>query len=306
MELGTKSSASAYAPAKINVHLSVGERRADGFHSLLSIFQMIDLADFITIELTRASQFSVMVDMGVFEPFSSNTMARAAQVFAKNHGLQANVGINCIKKIPMEAGLGGGSSDAATVLLLLNTLCGTPFSAQELRDMGAQVGSDVPFFLGDSAAACVEGRGEILTGIHSRSDLFGLVVMPVDTGISTTYAFSELDAARAQGLQSYASPEKEALIRMYSESPGAWHFHNDFRAVMGSLASLYDTLDSLVASEPGLFGTISGSGAAYCVLAEEDTVLSRFRTKMKKIEANVTIYDIKCLHRAHSGVTVSL
>ncbi len=294
------------APAKINAHLSIGLKREDGFHGLLSLFHMIDLCDAITITLHPSNSFSVNVDMGVFEPFSSNTMARAAHLYAKHIGMDAAVSISCEKRIPMEAGLGGGSSDAAAVLLLLNELCDHRLNADQLSEIGAQVGSDVPFFLGSSAAACVEGRGEYLTAMKARGDLYGLIVMPQDLGISTAYAFGELDTARAAGLAVPRSPEKEDLIAMFAGPVQQWQFFNDFRAVVGNLNPVYDRLDALVQTNKELFGTVSGSGAAYCILGQQRETVERFRTELEQSIDNVTIYAIKSLHRMHSGVTVSL
>jgi 4-diphosphocytidyl-2-C-methyl-D-erythritol kinase len=294
------------APAKINAHLSIGLKREDGFHGLLSLFHMIDLCDAITITLRPSNSFSVNVDMGVFEPFASNTMARAAHVYAKHIGMKSAVSISCEKHIPMEAGLGGGSSDAAAVLVLLNELSDYRLNSDQLSEIGAQVGSDVPFFLGDSAAACVEGRGEYLTPMKARDDLYGLIVMPKDLGISTAYAFGELDTARAAGLAVPLSPSKEDLIAMFSGPVQQWKFFNDFRAVVGNLSPVYDQLDELVGANEELFGTVSGSGAAYCILGQHRETVEKFRTELEQSIDNVTIYVIKSLHRIHSGVTVSL
>ena len=299
-------SASAFAPAKINLHLSVGPKRPDGFHDLLSLFHMIDLADWITVTLRKSSRFSVNIQMEQCDPIFNNTMIRAANIYAERTGLTALVNIVCRKRIPIEAGLGGGSSDGATVLMLMNQLCADPLSTRELSDIGACIGSDVPFFLGESAASCIEGRGEYLTALTERDDLFGLIIMPSHAAVSTARAFGDLDAARASGLPVSPSPSKEELITMFASDVRHWRFFNDFRAVSGPLRSLYEVLDALVDEQEELFGTLSGSGAAYCVLGNHHEKLDRFRRKLEETRVNVTLYDIKCLHRAHSGVTVSL
>ncbi len=294
----------ALAPAKINLHLSIGKRRDDGFHSLLSIFQMIDLADSIAIRIESQTFVSIKVDMDGMEAVANNTMELAASLFMKEAGIIGDVKIDCIKRIPHKAGLGGGSSDAATVLLMLNRAFGYPVDTNRLREIGARIGSDVPFFLGDSAGACVEGRGEYLTPLTHRNDLYGLVLMPHGEGVSTAKAFSDLDAYRdTTGIPSELL-SKDELVAMYANDPMDWHFTNDFRPVMGDLGPWYDRLDALVAEYPGCFGTLSGSGSAYAIVSEKREILMALRTKLEIMVSDVTIYDIKSLHRSHSGDTV--
>lgn len=294
----------ALAPAKINLHLSIGKRRNDGFHSLLSIFQMIDLADRIAISIEPQTFLSIAVDMLGMEAVENNTMELAASLFMEEAGITGDVKIECKKRIPHKAGLGGGSSDAATVLLMLNRAYGYPMETSRLREVGAQIGSDVPFFLGESAGACVEGRGEYLTPLTHRNVLYGLVLMPHGEGVSTAKAFSNLDAYReANGIPPKLLA-KDELVAMYAKDPKDWHFTNDFRPVMGTFGPWYDRLDALVAGYPGCFGTLSGSGSAYAIVGEKRENLMALRTKLEIMVSNVTIYDIKSLHRSHSGDTV--
>lgn len=306
MVASTRQSVCMGAPAKLNFHLSIGPRRSDGYHDLISIFQMIDLCDTVQITRTPGSRFSVSVVMENFESIEENTMEKAARLFADVTGIADALSIRCKKRIPMQAGLGGGSSDAAAVLLLLSKLYGYPLQRSELIAIGAKVGSDVPFFLGDSTAACVEGRGEVLTALEARTDLYGVLIMPEGVGVSTREAFGELDRARLQNKVPLRTIGKGQLVSMYAQPVAEWRYFNDFRAVMGPLSPLYDTLDTIVSELPDAFGTVSGSGAAYCIVSAEHRISELFRTKVERIGANVTIFDIKSLHRADSGVTVSL
>lgn len=295
---------STQAPAKINLHLAIGEKRNDGFHSLLSIFQMVDLFDRIELTIKPQPVLSVEIEMDGMQAVENNTMELAATLFLERVGITGEVTITCKKQIPEKAGLGGGSSDAAAVLLLLNRLYEYPLKAEQLLKLGSEIGSDVPFFLGDTPCACVEGRGEYLTPLAHRGELVGFIVMPEGPGISTAKAFAALDAHRgANGVQK-STLGKEKLIAMYAEEPGKWRFTNDFRAVVGSLAPLYDLLDNLMGEFPGCFGTLSGSGAAYIIIGEKKDEIEVIRTKLEKMAVNVTICDIKSLHRGHSGDTV--
>lgn len=292
------------APAKVNLHLDVGAKRDDGFHDLLSLFQMVDLADEVEVSITESDTLAIAVDTIGMELPHPNTMSVAVDLFAKRAGIIASIAIRCRKRIPQEAGLGGGSSDAAAVLKLLNDCFGNPLSPCELSGVGALVGSDVPFFLGESPVACVEGRGEKITPLAPREDLEGLVVMPNSKGVSTAKAYAALDKIGRTENPLCPSLDREEMISMYGKPLSFWSFSNSFRSVMGTLSDLYDRLDRVAQGYPGCFGGLSGSGAAYCYLWEREQEFTTLRTKLEDLDLNVTIFDIKCLHPGHSGATV--
>ena len=297
---------SAPAYAKVNLHLWIGPRRDDGYHPIASIFHLIDLADTVSLSLRPAPVLTIRCNPLDGVDSEHNTMVTAARLFCEQVGVVGSVDIACQKRIPLQAGLGGGSSDAATVLQLLNNACGKPLDQLRLLDLGSQVGSDVPFFLGTSAVAYVRGRGELLEPLQEREDLFALVVMPVGKGVSTGRAFTELDELRARGLGITQTPDGASLAVRYAGKVTEWDFFNDFRPVMGELTPLYDQLDALVGQTDGCFGTVSGSGASYCIVSESEQSIGIIKTKIERISHYVCLYCIKCLHRGHSGDTVSL
>src|SRR5438552_6779603 len=150
----------AEAPAKINRELRVGARRPDGFHEIRSRFCTIDLADRLEIEEAAGLEITCA---GIPVPEGdSNLVARAARRLAEELGIAPRARIRLEKRIPVGAGLGGGSADAAVTLLLLSRLWDSPLSAAGLSDVAASVGSDVPFFL-QGGEADVTGRGERVT-----------------------------------------------------------------------------------------------------------------------------------------------
>jgi 4-diphosphocytidyl-2C-methyl-D-erythritol kinase len=150
----------AEAPAKINRELRVGARRPDGFHEIRSRFCTIDLADRLEIENAESLEITCA---GLPVPEGdSNMVARAATGLAEELGISPRARIRLEKRIPVGAGLGGGSADAAVTLLLLSRLWDSPLSAAGLSDVAARVGSDVPFFL-HGGEADVTGRGERVT-----------------------------------------------------------------------------------------------------------------------------------------------
>src|SRR5690348_11702595 len=149
------------AYAKLNLLLRVLRRRPDGFHDLLSVMQTVSLWDRIAIELGQEEGIRLTVDDPRLPADDSNLAYRAAALFYGRAGWEPNVRIALEKRIPMRAGLGGGSSDAAAVLCGLNRMHGDPFDEREMAALAAVLGSDVPFFL-RGGCAVAEGQGERL------------------------------------------------------------------------------------------------------------------------------------------------
>lgn len=165
------------APAKLNLFLHVTGRRADGYHLLQSVFQLIDLADVLHFDL-REDDAIVRVTEVPEVPAADDLIVRAAQLLADATAARGRrppgVNIAIDKQIPMGGGLGGGSSDAATTLIALNYLWQSGFSRKELMVLGLQLGADVPFFLlGENAF--VEGIGEQLTPVPTPSTWFVVI-----------------------------------------------------------------------------------------------------------------------------------
>jgi 4-diphosphocytidyl-2-C-methyl-D-erythritol kinase len=174
------------APAKINLFLRILAREASGYHSLESLFCAISLHDTLRVERGSGEiQLEVEGDAGL-SPIEENLAYRAAsRFFLERRGLEDGVRIRLHKRIPPAAGLGGGSSDAAATLLALNALFGDPFSADQLLQMGIELGSDVPFFLGGSPLALGWSRGERLLALPplpSRPVLVAHPGVPMPTG----------------------------------------------------------------------------------------------------------------------------
>src|SRR5271166_6237448 len=143
--------------AKLNLGLRVLYRRPDGYHEIRTVFQTISLADRLDISFTRTKTTRVIIE-GTPE-IPDNLVGRAAQLVLEDLSIHGDVSLNLRKKIPMGAGLGGGSSDAAAVLLALPVLAGKTLSDDRLHSIARQLGSDVPFFLHGGTALGI-GRGE--------------------------------------------------------------------------------------------------------------------------------------------------
>lgn len=185
------------AYAKINLFLRILGIREDGYHLLYTVMQTISLSDTVELQLSErpeASGFSVCLTMdgeNLRNP-EDNTAGRAAtEYFIRIGSPDVAADIRLIKKIPMMAGLGGGSADASAVLLLMNEAFGGALSREDMNHIAGRIGADVPFFLRGGAALC-EGTGEIITPIESLRGLFLLLIKPA-AGISTPAAYRSFD-----------------------------------------------------------------------------------------------------------------
>lgn len=173
------------SPAKINLFLRVLGKRADGYHELVSLFQTISLKDSITLE--RADRDELLCSDPEVSTDHTNTVAKALAAFRRRSPDRTSYRIHLEKKIPHGAGLGGGSSNAATALFGLNTLSSAPLKEKDLLEAALEVGSDVPFFLSTGTALC-KGRGEIIEPADSLEEALH-IVMPSFT-LSTPRVYS--------------------------------------------------------------------------------------------------------------------
>ena len=172
--------------AKINIGLRVLDKRDDGFHNIETFFQEIDLHD--TISFTRqAGGISVTCDHPLVPDGEQNLAHKAAMAIKSATGCDAGVSIDIKKQIPVGAGLGGGSSNAAAVLKGLNTLWDLHLSNEKLKQLAAELGSDVPFFI-EGGTAFAHGRGEILQKINYTPGFYCLLIYP-NIEISTKWSY---------------------------------------------------------------------------------------------------------------------
>jgi 4-diphosphocytidyl-2-C-methyl-D-erythritol kinase len=181
-------------PAKINLTLEVLGQRPDGFHELATWMIPIGLYDQLAMEL--ASEMSYETNLPSLRFDSSNLILRAIEGFHEETGQATDYRIDLCKEIPIGAGLGGGSSDAAAALLLLNGLHQNPLTQEKLLGLAARLGSDVPFFLRRRAAWCT-GRGEKMEIRDFPNDLWVVLIKP-EFGVSTAAAYSAHEALPAE------------------------------------------------------------------------------------------------------------
>jgi 4-diphosphocytidyl-2-C-methyl-D-erythritol kinase len=234
------------APAKLNLFLHVTARRADGYHELQTLFQLIDLCDTITITVTEDGRIERPLGPANLAPEDDLTV-RAARVLkqASGTGLGATLGVH--KRIPQGGGLGGGSSDAATALLALNELWDCRLPIEELSRLGVSLGADVPVFV-EGSSAWAEGLGERLSPVSVPTRWY--VVIYPGVGVSTREVFQSAELTRNSPL---------ITIRAFFESGG----RNDCESVVRARSSeVAEALDWLARLRPA---QLTGTGS--CVFA---------------------------------------
>ena len=245
------------APAKLNLHLEVYPKRSDGYHPIKSIFQTISLVDDLVVSLTGKS-LSCVVECDAMQLPEENTLTKTYRLFCQISGVTAGVHVKLTKRIPSGAGLGGGSSDAATFLLILNKMFDYPLRLNQLEEIANLVGSDVLFFL-SGGAAIVTGRGDIVEPITPREDFCIVVVYP-DVHCSTPESYGLVDEYFALG-KTVNETTLQDLEKMYYEPVSEWRFVNTFtNPVATKFPVVFDVMKSL--KELGAdYVQMSGSGS---------------------------------------------
>jgi 4-diphosphocytidyl-2-C-methyl-D-erythritol kinase len=248
------------APAKLNLFLHVTGQRSDGFHNLQTIFQLLDWGDELEIALTPDSAIERLAGPEGLAPAEDLTV-RAALLLQSVCQVRQGAQIRLRKRIPMGGGLGGGSSDAATVLQVLNKLWGTGLTVSELATLGLQLGSDVPVFV-QGRSAWAEGRGEVLTPIELPPAWY-LIVWP-RIAVSTAGIFQAPELTR-----------NSPLIKIRALSQGEWR--NDCESlVLSRYPGIAAAIDWVRAWAPArLSGTGSCVFASFASAREAERVAAR-------------------------------
>ncbi len=184
-----KSEIKAYA--KVNLFLDITGRLENGYHTLNTVMQQIDLYDEITAEVTDGDRICIKCDNPAVPCNEKNIAYKAARAFLAETGSKAHIYISISKHIPLEAGMGGSSTDGAAVLKLLNEMYGYPLSIEKLCEIGAGLGADVPFCITGGTAVCT-GIGEIMKPVSCLKDYVFLIVKP-DFSCSTPVGYRAYD-----------------------------------------------------------------------------------------------------------------
>jgi len=248
-----------FSPAKINIFLKVLGKRPDGFHELVTLIQAIDLGD--TLSFSLSDQDKLTCTDAAIPTDGRNLIARAVDLFRDKTGFNEKVSIHLDKRIPHEAGLGGGSSNAATALWAMNELSGNNISLQQLMQWGGELGSDVPFFLSTGTAYCT-GRGEkILSLSPPKGPALTLVKPPL--GLSTPKVFGALNIA---GLP---SRDPQEMLDQFLQ--GEHVYFNDLEGAALKVAPQLDSLQKELLLRGFNDVVMTGSGSTFYCTGKGDT-----------------------------------
>ncbi|MEU0133470.1 4-(cytidine 5'-diphospho)-2-C-methyl-D-erythritol kinase [Streptomyces sp. NPDC006296] len=258
-------------PAKVNVQLAVGAPRPDGFHDLANVFLAVGLYDEVTVTPADTLRITCSGPDAAQVPLdATNLAARAAVALAARHGIAPDVHLHIAKDIPVAGGMAGGSADGAAALLACDTLWATGASREELLEICAELGSDVPFSLVGGAALGV-GRGERLTPVEVGGT-FHWVFAVADGGLSTPAVYGEFDrlTAGTDVPEPAASSALLTALRKGDTTALADALGNDLQAAALSLRpSLADTLAAGTAAG-ALAALVSGSGPTTAFLTADE------------------------------------
>lgn len=261
------------AYAKVNLTLQVGSRRPDGYHAVMSVMQRISLWDTVTVE-RGTGRDTLLCSVSVTENVDDNLCMKAARAFFAETGTKSDgMTITLEKHIPVQAGLGGGSSDAASTLLALRTLYAPSLPDVQLEHMAAALGSDVPFFI-RGGTALARGRGERLTPMPRLRDGWFVIVKPPE-GFSTPAMYRRLDDLPPEPPRPDAMP---AALAAEDIRAVAAALYNSFERAVPPDSAVWD-IESALRAHGALAALLSGSGSAvFGLFAREDTARAAAET----------------------------
>jgi 4-diphosphocytidyl-2-C-methyl-D-erythritol kinase len=278
------------APAKLNLFLRVLARESDGYHSLETLFCLVSLADTVVATRREERVVSIEVEGADVGPPEQNLASRAAALVLEATGHPFGVHLRLTKRIPVRAGLGGGSSDAAAALHAVNALAGGAVPRHELLQFGARLGSDVPFFVTGAPLALAWGRGERLFRLPPLPAAPALLVTP-PVGIDTSEAYRWVDATRvADARRGAVALDLDALSRWGDIGRMAG---NDFESpAFERMPGLRAAFEALAGTHP-LVCRMSGSGSAlfavYRSARDRDDARLMLGRKHGRVEAVETL-----------------
>lgn len=280
------------ANAKINLYLDVLAKREDGFHDIKTVMHSVTFGDDLTVsvEPSERTEVRLTVSGNKYLPTDSRNLAvKAAYLFLERARLTATVDIEMVKRIPVAAGLAGGSSDAAAVLRALNKLYGKLFSISALNEIAAELGSDVVYCLYGKCALC-EGRGEIITKLKTKLNLYAVVAI-ANEHMSTPAAYKAIDGVYADfdgSVPTGGEAHFERLIpALAKDTPDLGGLFNVFESAVLDLCPGAAEAKRELMRAGALAAMMSGSGPSVFGLFETLDAAKRgcFKLRAKKFKA---------------------
>jgi 4-diphosphocytidyl-2-C-methyl-D-erythritol kinase len=255
-----------FAPSKINLYLHIQGKRPDGFHELETLMAPISIGDDLEIERAEQGLHFTCSQERLSDP-RGNLACRAAELFLQEFKIRAGVKIHLDKRVPVGAGLGGGSSDAATTLLILRKLFEVEASDKKLCELAGRLGSDVPFFIYRQPAIC-KGHGEIVEPIQLKGKYYGLLVHP-GFGVSTPWAYQTYAKNPTQGKE--GKKLADGFVLRNDLEPAAFSKYLWLPATKKWFQQQPEVFDSMM----------SGSGSAIFALVREQNHVCALEKRFK-------------------------
>lgn len=268
-----------HSPAKLNLFLRVLGKRPDGYHELASLFQTISLTDTLHFELSDSDKCTCTDP--TLPTDGSNLIVKAVELFRRKSGLRFHVNVHLEKNIPLQAGLGGGSGNAATTLWALNQLCGKPATTEQLTQWAAEIGSDISFFFSLGTAYCT-GRGEQVQAVPQLSQTKLWVVKPQD-GLATPAVYQRLNLALLQ--------PRDPLKSLESFITGAPCYFNDLEGAAFSVMPSLELLKQQLKALGFHTALMTGSGSSFFCIGNAKP----------PVHPGITCYPATFLNRTPDG-----
>ncbi len=264
------------APAKINLTLDVTGKREDGYHDVRMIMETVSLYD--TINIKKSDKISLKCNLSYVPTDEKNIAFKAALLFFEKTGIKGGADIDIFKRIPVAAGMAGGSTDGAAVLKGLNKIYNSPLNRDELYEIASKLGADVPYCI-DGRPALAEGIGDILTPLGDMPKTYVLLIKP-GISLSTKWVYSQLDASKIN-----VRPNTDGAILdlkagdIYSLSK---KMYNVLEEVSAEKYSVIKEIKNKILHLGALGSIMSGSGP---------TVFGLFDDEQKAIKAKNALYS---------------
>ncbi|MFC1667591.1 4-(cytidine 5'-diphospho)-2-C-methyl-D-erythritol kinase [Candidatus Omnitrophota bacterium] len=263
---------SVFAPAKLNLYLDVLDKRPDGYHNIKTLFEKIDLKDEIIIR-EKDKGISVTVEPALACPSGKdNIVYKALQALLGKPNVNLGLEVIIKKQIPVSAGLGGGSSNAASVLRAVNKAFELGLSSEALFSIAAETGKDVPFFMLDQSFAIGRGAGELLEPIDTACSFSHVIIKP-DIAISTAEMYKGLEK-RARGSRKDSIEEIVSAIRQKDIALLGKAYYNVFEKMLGDYSQHMNSIRGLLFKVDAGPGFLSGSGPSiFCTVKEREEAI---------------------------------
>ncbi len=274
------------APAKINLYLEILNKRPDGYHNIESVMHTISLFDILEISERQDNKIELICENSTLPSNDKkNLVYRAAEKFKEQYGISKGIKIKLIKNIPMGAGLGGGSSDAAATILALNKIWKVNDDMKNLEILGSKLGADVPFFMSGGVAK-ISGIGDIVEKINTNLSLDFILVKP-NFGVSTPYAYSKVKfpLTNIRKIDNIINDLEKGVFDFESAKDLFFNRFEDF------IFDEYQEIKQIrkVLEELGCASLMSGSGATVFGLVHDKKNIDLILNELKKYSWNIWV-----------------